>query len=218
MKAPIYPFYPKGDKMVFSIVRKGADYYLEGKVVTYRIKPTRYRESPLYFIQEADEVEILRYHGESCYYKLNRAAAARFVQQHHKWYDADAGGLRWDHRDLAKELSRPCYQRTQAHEWVSLDRIMTKEEISRCYEERIPLPFDRRDELKVVPMRRVTASPVNKYPAAPAVFVVYDIPATLLTNTVFPVLSGISLMSDEGRLRTTDFFQNFCAKVSRAVF
>ena len=95
----IYPIFVNNDNPKFSIIKKGNDYYLEGRIVTYKLMPPRYKKSS-YFYKRGAKDQVVQYSQELRYYKIDRNAAVRFL----KIYETADIPLQWRDENLFKEV------------------------------------------------------------------------------------------------------------------
>lgn len=181
----IYPIFVNNDKAKFSIIKKANDYYLEGRIVTYKLIPPRYKKNS-YFYKRGAKDQVVQYSQELRYYKLNRNSAVRFLQI----YGTSDIPLQWRDENLFKEVLYN-YQKSDYQDWIMLNNIDVRYDISFSF----VAPFcDSYKELRVVPIKQLTSSVKDKYFIAPVVFVVVDIPLSLYANVTYPLISGAQLI------------------------
>lgn len=181
----IYPFSNDKDNVTFAIIKKNNDYYLEGRIVAYKVIPSRYKKSS-YFYKRGDKDQIVQYTRGLRYYKLNRKSAVRFL---HKYRTSDIP-LQWYDEHLFKDIAYN-YQSSKWQDWIMLDDIDYRRDINFSF---VATRCDSHDELRVVPIKQLTSSAMDKYILSPTVFVVVDIPLTLYANVTYPLISGAQLV------------------------
>ncbi|MDO5139031.1 MAG: hypothetical protein Q4D71_11330, partial [Oscillospiraceae bacterium] len=76
-------------------------------------------------------------------------------------------------------------------DWIMLDDIDYRRDINFSF---VATRCDSHDELRVVPIKQLTSSAMDKYVLSPTVFVVVDIPLTLYANVTYPLISGAQLV------------------------
>lgn len=181
----IYPFFKNNDKVTFAIIKKDNDYYLEGRIVEYKVIPPRYKKSS-YFYKRGAKDQIVQNTRGLRYYKLNRTSAVRFL---HKYRTSDIP-LQWYDENLFKDIAYN-YQSSKCQDWIILDDIDYRRDINFSF---VATRCDSLDELRVVPIKQLTSSALDKYILSPTVFVVVDIPLTLYANVTYPLISGAQLV------------------------